>query len=76
MKFDTELTMSKPFGPWMLRGKLPKEILDKMEPYQGGGDMIKSVTFEKTIYNDVPHIFEAGTPNILGAINGTSLSSF
>ena len=30
MKFDTELTMSKPFGPWMLRGKLPKEILDKM----------------------------------------------
>ena len=39
-----------------------------MEPYQGGGDMIKSVTFEETIYNDVPHIFEAGTPNIVGAI--------
>ncbi|MFL2939656.1 MAG: aminotransferase class V-fold PLP-dependent enzyme, partial [Candidatus Poseidoniales archaeon] len=53
-------------GIGILYGK--KEILDKMEPYQGGGDMIKSVTFEKTIYNDVPHIFEAGTPNIVGAI--------
>jgi cysteine desulfurase/selenocysteine lyase len=39
-----------------------------MAPYQGGGDMIKSVTFEKTIYNDLPHKFEAGTPNIAGGI--------
>ena len=39
-----------------------------MKPYQGGGDMIKSVTFEKTIYNDIPNRFEAGTPNISGAI--------
>jgi cysteine desulfurase/selenocysteine lyase len=39
-----------------------------MEPYQGGGDMIKSVTFEKTIYNNLPHKFEAGTPNIAGGI--------
>jgi cysteine desulfurase/selenocysteine lyase len=39
-----------------------------MEPYQGGGEMIKSVTFEKTIYNDVPHKFEAGTPDIAGVI--------
>ena len=39
-----------------------------MPPYQGGGDMIKSVTFEKTIYNDLPHKFEAGTPNIAGGI--------
>ena len=39
-----------------------------MSPYQGGGDMIKSVTFEKTVYNDVPQKFEAGTPNISGAI--------
>jgi cysteine desulfurase/selenocysteine lyase len=39
-----------------------------MEPYQGGGEMILSVTFEKTTYNRVPHKFEAGTPNIAGAI--------
>ena len=58
--------MYGPTGIGILYGK--KEILDEMEPYQGGGDMIKSVTFEKTIYNDVPHIFEAGTPNIAGAI--------
>ena len=58
--------MYGPTGIGILYGK--KEILDEMEPYQGGGDMIKSVTFEKTIYNDVPHIFEAGTPNIVGAI--------
>ena len=58
--------MYGPTGIGILYGK--KKILDKMEPYQGGGDMIKSVTFEKTIYNDVPHIFEAGTPNIVGAI--------
>ena len=58
--------MYGPTGIGILYGK--KKILEKMEPYQGGGDMIKSVTFEKTIYNDVPHIFEAGTPNIVGAI--------
>ena len=58
--------MYGPTGIGILYGK--KEILEKMEPYQGGGDMIKSVTFEKTTYNDVPHIFEAGTPNIVGAI--------
>ncbi len=39
-----------------------------MPPYQGGGDMIKSVTFEKTLYNDLPHKFEAGTPHIAGGI--------
>src|SRR5260221_13440809 len=39
-----------------------------MPPYQGGGDMIASVSFEKTIYNRVPHKFEAGTPNIAGVI--------
>ena len=58
--------MYGPTGIGILYGK--KEILEKMDPYQGGGDMIKSVTFEKTIYNDLPHIFEAGTPNIVGAI--------
>jgi len=55
-----------PTGIGVLYGK--KELLEKMPPYQGGGDMIKSVTFEKTIYNDIPHRFEAGTPNIAGTI--------
>ena len=61
-----------PTGIGILYGK--KKILDEMPPYQGGGDMIKSVTFEKTIYNDVPNKFEAGTPNISGAIGlGTAI---
>jgi len=55
-----------PSGIGILYGK--KKLLDEMLPYQGGGDMIKSVTFEKTIYNDVPNKFEAGTPNISGVI--------
>lgn len=55
-----------PTGIGVLYGK--KELLGKMPPYQGGGDMIKSVTFEKTVYNDIPNRFEAGTPNIAGAI--------
>ena len=55
-----------PTGIGVLYGK--EELLDKMPPYQGGGDMIKTVTFEKTTYNDLPHKFEAGTPNIAGAI--------
>ncbi len=44
------------------------ELLEAMPPYQGGGDMIRSVTFDETTYNDIPHKFEAGTPNIVGAI--------
>jgi cysteine desulfurase/selenocysteine lyase len=55
-----------PTGMGVLYGKA--DMLDSMPPYQGGGDMIKSVTFEKTIYNDLPYKFEAGTPNIAGAI--------
>lgn len=55
-----------PTGIGVLYGK--KDILDEMTPYQGGGDMIKSVSFDKTIYNDLPYKFEAGTPNIAGAI--------
>ena len=43
-------------------------LLDRMPPYQGGGDMIASVTFEKTTYNTLPHKFEAGTPNIAGVV--------
>ncbi len=55
-----------PTGIGVLYGK--KHLLDEMPPYQGGGDMIKNVTFEKTIYNDLPYKFEGGTPNIAGAI--------
>ena len=55
-----------PTGIGVLYGKA--ELLDSMSPYQGGGEMIKSVTFEKTIYADLPYKFEAGTPNIAGAI--------
>ena len=55
-----------PTGIGVLYGKA--ELLEAMPPVQGGGDMIKSVTFEKTIYNDLPFKFEAGTPNIAGAI--------
>src|ERR671929_135843 len=46
----------------------PLVYLDKMPPYQGGGDMISSVTFEKTTYNVLPYKFEAGTPDIAGVI--------
>jgi cysteine desulfurase/selenocysteine lyase len=59
----------KAFGPTgvgVLYGTT--KLLDAMPPYQSGGDMIKSVTFEKTIYNDLPYKFEAGTPNIGGGI--------
>jgi cysteine desulfurase/selenocysteine lyase len=55
-----------PTGIGVLYGKA--EMLESMPPYQGGGDMIKSVTFEKTLYNDLPFKFEAGTPHIAGAI--------
>lgn len=58
--------MFGPTGIGILYGK--KEWLDKLPPYQGGGDMIKTVSFEKTIYNELPHKFEAGTPNIAGGI--------
>jgi cysteine desulfurase/selenocysteine lyase len=55
-----------PTGMGVLYGKA--NLLESMPPYQGGGDMIKSVTLQKTIYNDIPHKFEAGTPHIAGAI--------
>ena len=55
-----------PTGSGVLYGK--EEWLNKMPPYQGGGEMIKEVTFEKTTYADLPHKFEAGTPNIEGGI--------
>jgi len=55
-----------PTGIGALYGKL--ELLEKMAPYQGGGDMISVVTFDKTVYSKVPYKFEAGTPNIAGTI--------
>lgn len=55
-----------PSGIGVLYGK--EALLDAMPPYQGGGEMIRSVTFEKTEYAELPHKFEAGTPNIAGAV--------
>ena len=55
-----------PTGIGLLYGKAAH--LEEMPPYQGGGDMISSVTFEKTTYNEIPYKFEAGTPHIAGAI--------
>ena len=55
-----------PTGIGVLYGKV--ELLEAMPPYQGGGDMISKVTFEETTYNELPHKFEAGTPDIAGAI--------
>ncbi|MGV3613380.1 MAG: aminotransferase class V-fold PLP-dependent enzyme [Fluviicola sp.] len=66
----------KVFGPTgigVLYGK--EELLDEMPPYQGGGDMISKVTFERTTYNELPFKFEAGTPHIAGGIClGTALN--
>ncbi|NDP25848.1 MAG: cysteine desulfurase [Flavobacterium sp.] len=58
--------MCGPTGTGILYGK--EDWLNKLPPYQGGGEMIKEVTFKKTTYADLPHKFEAGTPNIAGGI--------
>lgn len=58
--------MYGPTGAGILYGK--RELLEKMPPFHGGGEMIKEVTFEKTTYNDLPHKFEAGTPNIADVV--------
>jgi cysteine desulfurase/selenocysteine lyase len=58
--------MFGPTGVGILYGK--RHLLEAMPPYQGGGDMIRSVTFEKTLFNELPHKFEAGTPNIAGGV--------
>jgi cysteine desulfurase/selenocysteine lyase len=64
-----------PTGIGVLYGKA--ELLDEMPPWQGGGDMIKTVSFEKTEYNILPYKFEAGTPNIAGGIGlGAALAYF
>jgi cysteine desulfurase / selenocysteine lyase len=58
--------MYGPTGIGVLYGR--SEVLEEMPPYQGGGDMILSVSFEKTVYNTPPYKFEAGTPNLAGAV--------
>ena len=58
--------MYGPTGIGVLYGR--RELLEEMPPYQGGGDMILSVSFEKTVYNKSPNKFEAGTPNMAGAV--------
>jgi cysteine desulfurase / selenocysteine lyase len=59
----------KVYGPTGMGALVAKlDALEEMEPYQSGGDMIKRVTFEETTFNDLPYKFEAGTPNIAGAI--------
>jgi cysteine desulfurase/selenocysteine lyase len=64
-----------PTGVGVLYGK--EALLESMPPWQGGGDMIKTVSFKKTVYNDLPYKFEAGTPNIVGGIGlGTALEYF
>jgi cysteine desulfurase/selenocysteine lyase len=65
--------MYAPMGIGVLYGR--RELLEKMPPYQSGGDMIKSVTFERTVYNDIPYLFEAGTPDVAGAVGlGAAIS--
>jgi cysteine desulfurase/selenocysteine lyase len=58
--------MCGPTGIGVLYGR--EALLERMPPWQGGGDMILAVSFERTVYNHVPHKFEAGTPHISGAI--------
>jgi len=55
-----------PTGIGVLYGRMP--LLQEMQPYQGGGEMIRKVSFDETLYADPPHKFEAGTPNIAGAV--------
>jgi cysteine desulfurase/selenocysteine lyase len=66
--------MYGPTGIGVLYGKA--KLLDAMPPYQGGGDMISSVTIEKTTFNDLPYKFEAGTPNIAGAVGLSAAIDF
>ncbi|MCZ4410402.1 cysteine desulfurase [Cryomorphaceae bacterium 1068] len=66
--------MYGPTGSGILYGK--EAVLDNMPPYQGGGEMIKTVTFEKTTYNELPFKFEAGTPNMAAAIGLAAAADF
>jgi cysteine desulfurase/selenocysteine lyase len=63
------LSAHKVYGPTGIGALWAREaLLEAMPPWQGGGDMIKAVSFERTVYNDLPHRFEAGTPNVAGAV--------
>jgi len=66
--------MYAPTGTGVLYGK--REWLEKLPPFEGGGDMIETVTFEKTVYNVIPFKFEAGTPNIEGMVAFTEAIRF
>ena len=66
--------MYGPMGIGVLYGKA--ELLDAMPPYQTGGDMISSVSFEETVYNEIPMKFEAGTPNVEGAVGLTAAINY
>jgi len=66
--------MYGPTGVGLLYGK--RRLLEKMPPYQGGGEMIKEVSFEGTTYSDIPHKFEAGTPNIADVVAFKSAIDF
>lgn len=66
--------MYAPMGVGVMYGK--EEWLDKMPPYQGGGEMIKTVTFEKTTYNELPFKFEAGTPSVGDVLGLESAMNF
>jgi len=66
--------MYGPTGVGVLYGK--QQLLEAMPPYQGGGDMISMVKFDKTLYNDLPYKFEAGTPNIAGVIGFAAALSY
>jgi cysteine desulfurase / selenocysteine lyase len=72
------ISAHKVFGPTGAGALYAKEEwLEQMPPYQGGGDMISAVSFERTTYNEIPHKFEAGTPNIAGTIGmGAALEYF
>ena len=70
-QFDREEALSRAVDVFWTQGYLGtsvEDLLEAMEPYQGGGEMILSVTFAKTVYNHVPHKFEAGTPHIAGVV--------
>lgn len=66
--------MYGPTGVGVLYGK--RELLEKMDPYQGGGEMIREVSFKGTTYNDIPYKFEAGTPNIADVVAFREAISF
>ncbi|RMD61876.1 MAG: SufS family cysteine desulfurase, partial [Planctomycetota bacterium] len=71
------ITGHKLFGPTGVGALWARgELLEAMEPYQGGGEMIRSVSFDRVEWNEVPHKFEAGTPNIAGAVGLGAAISF